>query len=441
VLGFVGEVSKQDLETAEYEANRPGENVGKAGVERVYNRHLTGENGFRQVLVNNVGKFLDEIRRVEPVPGKELRLTLDYELQRVAEEGLGSSPGAVVALNPRSGEILVLASRPGFDPNLFASRISAAQWTDLIEDPNRPFQNRAIQSAFAPGSTFKVIMALAGLESGVIDIDSSVYCNGAVNLYGRPFRCWKAGGHGRVALHEAIRQSCNVYFYILGQKLGIDRIAAVATKFGFGQLTGIDLRGEVTGLLPSSAWKKRVLGEPWYPGETISVAIGQGRISVTPLQMAKAIGILATGRICPVHLVAEPGRFVPASHDPAELDTPETNLAPIRDAMWSSVNEWGTGHGARVAGFEVCGKTGTAQTIGKETESTLSDEVRVQYVPNAWFTGFAPKDDPEIVVAVIIQRGGSGGSAAAPVAQKVFAAYYEKFRQRKNQNLELALQN
>jgi penicillin-binding protein 2 len=441
VLGFVGEVSRQELESEEYQSNKPGETVGKAGIERVHNSYLTGTNGFRQVLVNNVGKVLNEIRRLEPIPGKELKLTLDRELQAVAESELATSPGAVVALNPKSGEILALASSPSFDPNLFASRISTADWTRLIEDPDRPFQNRAIQSAFAPGSTFKVIMALAGLETGVIDQTSSVYCNGAINLYGRPFRCWKAGGHGRVALHEAIRQSCNVYFYVLGQRLGIDRIASVATRFGLGEATGIDLHGEVTGLLPSTSWKKRVLGVPWYPGETISVAIGQGRISVTPLQLAKAIGILATGRQSDLHLVAGRSRFEPARRITRALDGLDRNLVPIRNAMWSSVNEWGTGHGARVAGFEVCGKTGTAQTIGKETESTLSDEVRLKYVPNAWFAGFAPLNDPEIVVVVIIQRGGSGGSAAAPVAGKIFSKYYQKSRQQRAQNLELALKN
>jgi len=197
VLGFVGEVSREELQTDEYRSNKPGETVGKAGIERVYNEHLAGTDGFRQVLVNHVGKFLSELRRVEPVPGKELRLTIDYELQKVAEFELGNSPGAVVALNPKSGDILVMASTPAFDPNLFASRISAAKWAELIEDSDRPFQNRAIQSTFAPGSTFKVIMALAGLESGVIDPSSSVYCNGAINMYGRPFRCWRAGGHAR----------------------------------------------------------------------------------------------------------------------------------------------------------------------------------------------------------------------------------------------------
>lgn len=438
VLGFVGEISRQELDIAEYDTAKPGEIIGKAGVERVYNEHLKGRNGLRQVLVNNVGKFLSEIRRTEPTPGVELRLTLDRELQVIAERELADSPGAVVALNPKTGGLLTLASSPGFDPNLFASRISANDWNRLIGDPDRPFQNRAIQSAFAPGSTFKVIMALAGLESGVVDSTSSVYCSGAINLYGRPFRCWKAGGHGRIALHEAIRQSCNVYFYVLGQKLGIDRIADVASKFGFGEATGIDLRGEVSGLLPSTAWKRQVLGIPWYPGETISVSIGQGRISVTPLQLAKAIGILATGKNVKLHLLAQPSQLEPGPLGSLRLASQDANLNPIRKAMWSSVNEWGTGHGARVAGFEVCGKTGTAQTIGKETESTLSDEVRVKYVPNAWFAGFAPLDDPEIVVVVIIQRGGSGGSAAAPVARKLFSKYYQKFGQKEAPELEMA---
>lgn len=441
VLGFVGEVSPEELQTPEYQSNKPGQTVGKAGIERFHNKHLTGTNGFRQVLVNHVGKFLNELRRVEPVPGKELRLTIDSDLQRIAEAELGTSPGAVVALNPKSGAVLVLASTPGFDPNLFASRISAAKWSELIQDPNRPFQNRAIQSTFAPGSTFKVIMALAGLENGVVDPTSSVYCNGSINMYGRPFRCWRAGGHGRVSLHEAIQHSCNVYFYVLGRKLGIDRIANVAAKFGLGETTGIDLRGEVTGVLPSTEWKRRVLGVPWYPGETISVAIGQGRISVTPLQLARAIGILATGVKMPLHLTEDTDQLVPVRQDRITFASQKANLELIRQAMWSSVNEWGTGRGARVAGFEVCGKTGTAQTIGKEAESTLSDELRVKYVPNAWFTGFAPRHDPEIVVAVIIQRGGSGGSAAAPVAGRIFSRYYQKYRQESDQDLTVALQN
>jgi penicillin-binding protein 2 len=441
VLGFVGEVSQEELETSEHQSSKPGQTVGKVGIERVYNEHLTGSNGFRQVLVNHVGKFLNELRRVEPVSGKELRLTIDHDLQKIAETELGNSPGAVVALNPKSGEILVLASTPSFDPNLFASRISAAKWSELIEDPDRPFQNRAIQSTFAPGSTFKVIMAAAGLESGVVDPTSAVFCNGAINMYGRPFRCWKAGGHGRVSLHAAIQHSCNVYFYVLGRKLGVDRIADVAAKFGLGEETGIELRGEVTGLLPSTEWKRRTLGIPWYPGETISVAIGQGRISVTPLQLAKAIGILATGETFSLRLTRDAGLQVRASGDRITLAAQEANFTAIREAMWSSVNEWGTGRGARVAGFEVCGKTGTAQTIGKETEATLAEEVRVKYVPNAWFTGFAPRHDPEIVVAVIIQRGGSGGSSAAPVAGKIFSRYYQKYRQESDQDLKLALQN
>jgi len=441
VLGFVGEVSREELESAEYQLNTPGAIIGKAGIERVHNQPLTGKNGFRQVLVNNVGKFLNEIRRMEPVPGEELKLTLDFELQEIAETELGNSPGAVVALNPKSGDILALASAPDFDPNLFASRISSAKWKELTEDENRPFQNRAIQSAFAPGSTFKVIMALAGLESGIVDRSSSVYCNGSVNLYGRPFRCWNAGGHGRVALHEAIRQSCNVYFYLLGQKLGVDQIARVAKKFGFGEPTGIDLRGETAGLLPSTEWKRRVLGAPWYPGETISVAIGQGRISVTPIQLAKAIGTLSTGLNPQLHLVEKSIQSTQASLTTTGLDSLEANLVPIREAMWSSVNEWGTSRRARVAGFEVCGKTGTAQTIGKKTEATLSEEAKVRYVPNAWFAGFAPQEDPEIVVVVIIQRGGSGGSAAAPVAGKIFAKYYQKSKQKIETNLELALQH
>ena len=428
VLGYGGEVSLQQLEQPEFARHNPGDIVGHSGLERTRNAGLTGRDGWRRVMVDSRGKVLQNLQRVDPVLGEELTLTLDLDLQAVAEAQLGDRPGAVVAFDARTGEILVMASRPTFEPNQFATRISPTQWTRLMEDPDDPMQNRTVQSTFSPGSIFKVVMALVGLEHGVVDADSSVYCNGGVSLYGHRFRCWRAGGHGRVSLHEAIRQSCNVYFYLLGQKLSLQQITEFSHRLGLGSTTGIELLGEVAGLVPSEEWKLRVRGERWYAGETISLAIGQGPLLVTPLQLARAVGAVATGSIPRLHLVKDEWSRQQGQELATSLEglSPD-NLALIRDAMWSVVNEGGTGRAARVVDFEVCGKTGTAQTISSSARQLLSEESAQKFEPNAWFVGFAPRDNPQIVVAVIVQRGGSGGSAAAPIAREVLRVYHEKY--------------
>lgn len=437
-LGYVGEVSEPQLKLPEFEGNKPGDIIGKFGIERTYNRWLTGQDGRRRVLVNSVGKTIQDLGVVNPLAGKELISTLDLDLQTIAEEALAESPGAVIAFDPRSGEVLVMASRPAFDPNQFAVRISREEWERLMGDPDDPFQNRVIQSTFSPGSTFKIVMALAGLEQKAIDPATSVYCNGGALLYGHYFRCWKAGGHGRVALREAIQNSCNVYFYHLGQKLGISQISDFSERLGLGLPTGIDLPGEAMGLVPSEEWKKKRTGQPWYAGETISVAIGQGALSVTPIQLARAVGVLATGDVPTLRLVKdhEPIRFTEVAELPVtHFDS--SNLQAIREAMWTVVNQWGTGRAAQVAGFEVCGKTGTAQTVSQSTRAKLSASQAEQFQSNAWFVGFAPRDNPEIVVTIIVQRGGGGGSVAAPVAGKILTRYYEK-RKAKPSVLEIA---
>jgi penicillin-binding protein 2 len=425
VFGYVGEVSRAELDSGEYSYLKAGDVVGKAGIERVYNRRLTGADGHSRGLVNSFGKVLGELSRVDPRSGEALRLTLDLDLQRVAEEELTDRPGAVLAIDPRTGHVLALASRPAFDPNAFAVRITRRQWLELTENPDHPLQNRAIQNTFSPGSIFKLVMAMAGLELGVIDANTSFYCNGAVILYGHRFRCWREGGHGFMRLPEAIQQSCNVYFYLLGQRLGIENIAAFSRKLGLGNPTGIDLRGEAAGLVPSPDWKRRMTGQPWYPGETISVAIGQGPVNVTPAQLARAVGALATGRVPRLTLVDDGGdgrATAPALGFSAE------NLRVVRQGMWKAVNEWGTGRSARVEHFDVCGKTGTAQTISRQALERLSEKERERFEPNAWFVGFAPREEPEIVVVVIVQRGGSGGGEAAPIAGKILAEYYRKHR-------------
>ena len=359
VLGYVGEVSQQQLEQREFSDNERGDIIGQYGLERSYNRHLTGSDGERRVLVNSLEKTLEELGSVSPRQGKGLKLTLDLDLQMVTEIALADHTGAAVAIDPRSGEILAMASRPAFDPNEFAVRITQQEWDRLINDPDHPLQNRAIQNTFSPGSVFKVVMALAALEAGVIDGKMTVHCDGGISLYGHLFRCWKSGGHGAVSLAEAIRGSCNVYFYLLGQKLSIGYISSFSQRMGFGQLTGIDLLGEVAGLVPSDEWKRRLTGQPWYAGETISVPIGQGPMHVTPIQLVRAIGIVATAEAPDLHMVRNEklrkARSVNSLVPPSF--TPENSQA-VREGMWRVVNDWGTGRAAYVAGFEVCGKRG-----------------------------------------------------------------------------------
>lgn len=439
LLGYVGEISPVQLQQAEFTGRKPGELVGQYGVERTYNSILTGRDGWRRVLVDSRGRVLEELERLDAFLGHELTLTIDLDLQVAAEAQLGDSPGAIVVLAPRTGEILAMTSHPAFDPNQFAVRISHKQWNRLLENPDDPLQHRALQSTFSPGSIFKVVMALAGLERGVVDDDTSVYCRGSVELYGNRFRCWKPEGHGRVSIRDAIRQSCNVYFYLLGQKLGIQDIADFSHRVGLGVPTGIELSGEVGGLVPSEEWKRNERGEPWYPGETISVAIGQGPLLVTPMQLARMIGIVATGEAPDMRLLRKPV-LEESNRRPVHFEEPDfspNHLAIVRDAMWSVVNSGGTGRAARVADFQVCGKTGTAQTISTAAHERLSDEVAKKYTPHAWFVGFAPRDNPEVVVVVIVQRGGSGGSAAAPIAGEILKLYSEKYRDGRLRNLEV----
>ncbi len=426
VLGYVGEISQRELESPRLSNHKPGDIVGKAGIERTYNEHVTGEDGYRRALVTSHGQTLEDVSRILPKPGSELNLTLDLDLQTVAEEELAGRPGGVVAFDPRNGEVLVMASGPAFDPNMFASGITSAQWKELVENPNDPLQNRVTQNTFSPGSIFKVVMALAGLETGTVDRNTSFFCRGFAVIYGRPFRCWRAGGHGWMRLEEAIQHSCNVYFYLMGRKMGIDAIAKYGHLVGLGSRTGIDLPGEVAGTMPSREWKRERLGQPWYDGETISVSIGQGPVDVTPIQLARAVGIIATGKAPQLHLTRGADWEVPVDFQTSAPQFSAENLEIIREGMWRSVNDRGTGRGAKVPGFSVCGKTGTAQTIGREALERLPAEERARFEPNAWFVGFAPKESPELVVAVIVQGGGSGGSKAAPLAGKIFQTYYEK---------------
>jgi len=354
------------------------------------------------------------------VAGNNLRLTLDLELQAVAELALEGKRGAVVALDPRTGEVLAMVSRPAFDPNAFAGHITNEYWKELTSGNDNPMLNRAIQAQFAPGSTFKPIMALAGLETGTIDEHSTFLCPGGATFYGRYFKCWQKHGHGTVDVHHSIVQSCDVFFYNLGNKLGIDQIAQYAEMAGIGKKTGIDLPGEAEGLMPSSKWKLRTQLEKWYAGETISVSIGQGAVTVTPLQLASAIGgIVSGGNWYKPHLVA-----AAAVAEPRHADFKPESIAAIVSGMYGVINEGGTGAAARIEGVEFSGKTGSAQRVSNDLrKSGLLDQDEDK--DNGWFVGFAPRQNPEIVVAVLLE-GGLHGALAAPVARDVIKSYFDK---------------
>jgi len=424
VLGYVGEVSEDDLSNNVFPGIQSGDMVGRTGVERVYNQCLTGQNGAKEVLVNSVGRELGVVAERDAAIGGDLRLTLDYDLQSQAEILLAGNVGAIVAMDPRNGEILAMASAPSFNPNSFSPRISATEWSAITNDPDHPLQNRASQNTYPPGSIFKLVMSEAGLDEGLVDESTHVVCRGSEVFYNNVFHCWQERGHGYVNLEGAITQSCNIFFYTLGQRIGIDRIAQHAKALGLGSRTGIDLPAENNGLVPSPEWKQAVRGEKWYAGETISVAIGQGPIRVTPLQLARVVSAIATdGKLVTPHLLlhAERGTYPPWPVQQSPIK-PES-ASRIRAGMWGSVNNGGTGHSAGLPGLDICGKTGTVQVVGTERKKELKSEAVENH---AWFAGFASRDNPEIAVIVFLEHGGAGGAAAAPMAKEMFRTYFNK---------------
>jgi penicillin-binding protein 2 len=371
------------------------------------------------VEVDSFGNERHVLDDKEAIPGKNLQLTIDLDLQAVAELTLENRRGAVVALDPRTGEVLAMVSRPAFDPNLFAGRIRSKDWKDLVDNPAHPLMNRAIQAQQAPGSTFKPIMLLAGLETGAIDDNFHINCPGGATFYGHFYKCWSK--HGTVGLHQGLVHSCDTFFYNVGNRMDIDDIAHYAEMVGYGHKTGIDLPHEAEGVVPSRRWKIRTLREKWYAGENISVAIGQGATTVTPIQMASAIGGIAIGgRWFQPHMIAQGPRLVPVRR--AELN-PE-NIQKVIDGMYGVVNEGGTGVRARIPGIEVCGKTGSAQLVSNAAIKA-GFKVAQDMKDNAWFVGFAPRQNPEIVVATLFENG-EHGQLAAPIVRDVIKAYFDK---------------
>ena len=432
LIGYVGEVSEDMLNQPQWEFNNPGDVVGKSGVELQYNQILMGKNGSRQVQVNShgqeVGKPLDE----KPAePGKPLKLTIDIDLQIAAEEAIEGKNGAIVAMDPHTGEILAMVSRPTFDPNDFAVKISRGDWSKLVNDPDKPLLNKAIQAQLAPGSTFKIIMATAGWQEGIAQT-LNVHCNGGAEFYGRRFGCWVKSGHGEVDLTRAIYQSCDVFFYTLANKLGIGRISKYATDFGLGQKTGIDLPQEVTGVMPSEEWKLRNFRQKWFAGETISVGIGQGAVAITPVQLMRAIAAISMdGRMVVPH-VADPSGLPPVYLEVSHLnDVKSIPVDPngwnvITDAMSRVLLPEGSAPSAHIPGIDIAGKTGSAQVVSLATRAKHQNNEALNQ--NGWFVGFTPRRNPDIIVCVLFE-GGEHGKLAARLATQVIKAYVDKQRQ------------
>ena len=426
LLGHVGEVSEKMLSEADSRF-RLGGLVGRSGMELAYDEVLAGKDGTRRVIVDSRGREYEAETLVETVVGHDLRLTLDLDLQRTAEDQLGEHEGAVVALDPRTGEVLAMVSRPSFDPGILASRLSPQIWKKLVNDPGKPLLNRATQAHLAPGSVFKMVVAAAALESGVVDPDFSLFCRGRATYYGHTFRDWARKGHGRVNLHRAIVRSCDVYFYKLGALLGIRKIAQFAQGMGLGSPTGIDLPGEAAGLIPSPEWVERRFKRPWWPGETISVAIGQGAVATTPLQLAYVMGGIASGGVFRQPHVVLPDQLAPLGRQVPEL---EPRRFPLQDStvealcrgMWGVVNEDGTGARGRIPGLDVAGKTGTAQVVSKATRAAAGGD---KFRANAWFVGLYPHRNPEIVVSVLL-IGGEHSYVAVPMAREIIRTYHQK---------------
>jgi penicillin-binding protein 2 len=435
LIGYVGEVSEDMLNEPQFELYNPGDVVGISGVERQYNTVLMGQNGSRQALVDSHGREVGRLGETEAVPGKPLKLTVDIDLQIAAEEALEGKNGAIVAMDPRTGEILAMASRPTFNPSDFSVHISRDQWSKLVNDPDKPLLNKAIQAQLAPGSTFKIIMATAGLQEGIAQ-DMHVVCNGGAEFYGRYFKCWitaRHQTHGLVDIYKGVYQSCDVFFYTLAEKLGIERIAKYATMLGLGQKTGIDLPQEVSGVMPSEEWKWKNFKQKWFAGETISVGIGQGAIAATPIQMARAFAAISSGGHMVRPHVTNPTDLPPgvaqASNVPDEVTIPidPKNWEIVTDAMAQVVSPVGTAALSQIKGVDMAGKTGSAQTISNALKAKMSAAEKAEHKDNGWFVGVEPRRNPEIVVCGLYEEGEHGDKTARVVAQ-VIKAFVDKQR-------------
>ena len=432
LIGYLSEINSEELSGGQYPGRRRGDFIGKFGAEKAFENYLRGIRGGRQVEVNANGRVVRVLKTVAAKPGQNIYLTVDHDLQKKAESLLRGVAGAAVAMEPGSGRILALASSPSFDQNFFVKGMSHEQWDSLISNPFRPMENKAVQGEYPPGSTYKILTAIAGFEEEVIDEDSEYYCPGYYRFGNRTYRCWKRGGHGNVNIIKALTESCDVFFYHVGEQLGVDRLAWYAGAAGLGSPTGINLDKEAGGLIPTADWKKRRTGIPWQKGETLSVAIGQGFNLATPVQMVGMISAIANGgtRYKPMILEsvkAADGQILKQSEPQVIGKVPvgETALALVRKGLWAVVNsEKGTARGSRLVDIEYSGKTGTSQVIGRKKDDVGSEEDLPAHLrPHAWFVAYAPSEAPKIAVAVLVEHGEHGSSAAAPIARDLIKTY------------------
>ena len=433
LFGYLGEITEKQLDEERFADYRAGNYVGKSGLEQVLESQLHGREGERLVEVDVKGNELRTLKTLEPRPGKRVYLTLQEKLQATAEKAFGDQAGAAVVLDVNSGEVLAMVSRPSFDPGLFSGGISGKQWLDLLNNPRHPLQNKALKGQYPPGSTFKMVTALAALRAGVITPATTVDCNGSLKLGNREFRCWKERGHGPTNLKKAIRESCDVWFYTVALKVGIDRIAVIARELGLGQPLGFPPGGEKGGLIPDRAWKRRRFGTGWYDGETVISAIGQGFVTATPLQLAAMTATIANGgRLLRPHVVREirnlDGEVVQQARPEVidTLDVDPADLKSVRQGMEAVVNEaHGTGWTSHLDRVRVAGKTGTAQVVRINEDRDENREVAYRFRDHALFVAYAPAEDPQIAVAVVVEHGSHGGSAAGPIAKAIFQSYFD----------------
>jgi penicillin-binding protein 2 len=427
ILGYISELTAEELEEKKKEGYKPGDIIGKSGIEKNYEWALRGVKGIRTVAKDNLGRVREVLEEKKPIIGKTVVLTINIELQEYVEKLFKDYNGTVGIVELKTGDILAMVSKPNFTPEFFSGVLDAGEWLTLANDPDRPLHNKFIQGLYSPGSTFKIVVALAGLQEHIIDTSVISHCAGAVRVYVRTFQCWKGSGHGSLNVVGALKNSCNVFFYRLGKKLDIDVIAQYARWLGLGDTTFIDLPNENKGLIPTEAWKLKTLGQKWFPGETISVAIGGGMLTITPIQALQMISTVALrGEKRQLHLlkrIEDNGNVLetfPQDNDlkPAPID--KKNFEIVIEGLYKVVNDGGTGRAAKVPGLDICGKTGTQQIISKENPNYRQLVKQKQFTPHSWFVSFAPKDNPEVAVVIFVEHGGDAGAVAAPMAAKIY---------------------
>jgi penicillin-binding protein 2 len=441
IIGYLQELSPEEMKKEIYGERRLGELVGKTGIEKQYETALVGNHGLLVEVVDSLGRGREEVARNAAIKGQDLTITLDFDLQKEVEELLQEREGAIIVMDARTGEILALASYPNYDPNKFITRFTSEEWLEVVNSPEFPLENRAIRGLYSPGSVFKLAMALGALDLEIANEETTFICRGETTIYNHPFSCWREEGHGEMGFFDAIRHSCNIYFYNLGKEMGIEEIARYARMLGFGAPTGIDLPGEYVGIVPDPQWKEENRDEPWQKGETISVSIGQSFLLVTPIQIATHTALIANrGIYVTPHLfkslssngVEREKRFNIQSGQAVNIDP--SIFEQVIQGMWQAVNDQGTGWAAMVSGYDVCGKTGSTQLVSKDRSEESEEEAKEEgeeeeeeVKTHSWFTGFAPRDNPEIVVTVLVEYGGMGGTTAAPLARKLFNLYRKKY--------------